>query len=380
MKTLQIGMGWFPEQAGGLNRFYYDCTHYLPQAGVEIDGLVAGSAQVSAMTQGQVQSFADRTSSLLNRWQGVRRQARQLLQQQSYAPVVSHFALYTLPILDLLGDRPLVMHFQGPWALEGQVEGGKSLSTRFKKVVEQLSYRRVAQFIVLSEAFKNILHREYGVDRDRIHVIPAAVDLDRFNLTMSQAEARQKLGWDCDRPIIFAARRLAKRMGLENLIEAMARVKQTHPDAMLMIAGKGAMAEALQTQIDQLGLADQVKLLGYVPDEDLLLAYRAANFSVVPTVAYEGFGLIIIESLAAGTPVLGTPVDSIPEILSPFCQDCLFESASSQDLAQGITEVLSGVRQLPTAEQCRDYVATHYAWPTIAQRIRSVYELAIVES
>lgn len=377
MKTLQIGMGWFPEQAGGLNRFYYDCTHYLPQAGVEIDGLVAGSAQVAEMTQGKIRGFADRTTSLLNRWQGVRRQTQTLLQQTTYAPVVSHFALYTLPILDLLGDLPLVMHFQGPWALEGQVEGGKSIVTQCKKWVEQRAYNRVSQFIVLSKAFQEVLHREYGIDRDRIHVIPAGVDMERFNLAISQTAAREKLGWPSDRPVMFAARRLAKRMGLENLIAAMAIVKQQHPDAMLMIAGKGAMAETLQTQIDELGLSEQVKLLGYVPDEDLLLAYRAANFSIVPTVAYEGFGLIVIESLAAGTPVLGTPVDAIPEILAPFSEDLLFASSASADLAQGILEVLDGTRSLPSAEACRAYVQENYAWPVIAQRIRGVYELAV---
>jgi len=54
MKILQIGEGWFPEEAGGLNRYYYDCAQSLPQAGIEVNGLVAGSSNVMQNSQGQV--------------------------------------------------------------------------------------------------------------------------------------------------------------------------------------------------------------------------------------------------------------------------------------------------------------------------------------
>ncbi|WP_313949257.1 glycosyltransferase family 4 protein [Leptolyngbya sp. FACHB-261] len=377
MKTLQLGMGWFPEQAGGLNRVYYDCMQYLPAAGVQMRGLVAGSPAVAQTSGGQVQAFAPREASLLQRWRGVRQAVGKALAEENYPLVVSHFALYTFPVLDRLGRRPLVMHFQGPWALEGRVEGGKTLSTWFKRQLEQTAYRRMTQFIVLSEAFRNILNREYGVPLERIHVVPPGVAVERFDPTLPRSVARTQLGWPQDRPILLAVRRLAKRMGLENLIAAMAQVRREHPDALLMIAGKGALGTTLQAQIEELNLTENVRLLGFVSDQDLALAYRAANFSVVPTVALEGFGLIVIESLAAGTPVLGTPVDSIPEILRPFSEDLVFESSAAEHLAQGISEALSGLRQLPSEQACIDYVQQHYTWPVIASRVKSVYQAAL---
>ena len=370
-------MGWFPEQPGGLNRFYYDCCNYLPKAGVDIHGLVAGSDNIATTSKGKVSAFAPREAPLLQRWQGIRQSLRDRLSSDNYNLVVSHFSLYTLPVLDQLKDQPLVMHFQGPWALEGQVEGSKPLSTWFKKTLENQAYQRSTQFIVLSQAFHKVLHETYGIPQDRINIIPGGVNVERFNSPLTSSQARTQLDWPQDRPILFAARRLAKRMGLENLITAMATVKATQPDALLLIAGKGALAEPLQAQIETLGLSDNVRLLGYVSDEDLVLAYRAANFSVVPTTSFEGFGLIVIESLAAGTPVLGTPIGGIPEILRPFSEQLLFDDASADAIARGICEVFTDQRQLPDEAACKTYVNEHYAWPVIAKQIKGVYQSAL---
>ena len=376
MKTLQIGMGWFPEQSGGLNRYYYGCSRNLQKVGVDIHGLVTGSEQIAATTQQSIQAFAPTEISLLNRWQGIRQSVKQL-KLVEYDLLVAHFALYTLPILDRLGNLPLVFHFHGPWALESGAERQKPLAVWAKKTLEQIVYRRASSFIVLSQAFKALLHQQYGVPSKNIHIVPGGVDLGQFNISSSRAEARTQLGWEQERTIFFCVRRLAKRMGLENLLEAIARVKTQYPDVLLYIAGKGALAETLQTQITELKLTNHVRLLGYLPDEQLPIAYRAANFSVVPTISFEGFGLIIIESLVTGTPVLGTPVGGIPEILQPFCPDLLFEDTSVDKLTQGIIEVLSQKRQLPSSEACQAYARDTYAWSVIAPQIKSVYQQAI---
>ena len=378
MKTLQIGMGWFGHRAGGLNRYYADCTNYFPNADIQFDGLVAGEINVKSDSQGKVTAFAPANASLFKRWLGVRNSFQELTSQQDYDLIVSHFAFYTFPLLNILGDRPLVTHFHGPWALESSVEANKSLAVKAKKWLEQSTYQRGRRFIVLSQTFRDILHQQYQVPLERIHIIPGGVDIDRFNIGDSPAEARSKLGWSSDRPIIFCIRRLAKRMGLENLVAAMVNVCAVYPDALLYIAGKGELAATLQTQINELELSNNVQLLGYVSDEDLPLCYRAANFSVVPTVALEGFGLIVVESLAAGTPVLGTPIGGIPEILRPFSEDLVLENYNSQQLATGIIEALSGDRTLPSSQACLEYVKQNYHWQIITQKIKLVYQSALL--
>ncbi|MFM2311614.1 MAG: hypothetical protein RLZZ04_890 [Cyanobacteriota bacterium] len=374
MKTIQIGLEWFPEGGGGLDRYYYDCCQYLPQADIQVTGLLAGSDKVNQDSNGLVIAFASPKDSLIQRWFKMSQAFHQTLSASQYDLIVSHFALYTFPILNQLLNLPLVIHFHGPWALESDVETPKPVAIWVKKQIEKSVYRRSSQFIVLSQTFRDILHKEYQVPLEKISVIPGGVDIDRFNISLSPAEARGQLNWHTDRPIIFCIRRLAKRMGLENLIAAMTQVRDRYPDILLYIAGKGSLADALQTQINELELIDNVKLLGYIPDEQLPFCYRAANFSVVPTVALEGFGLIVVESLAAGTPVLGTPIGGIPEILRPFSADLVFEGYQPDQLAQGIIEALSGDRILPNSQACLDYAQTNYNWHKIAQEIKLVYQ------
>lgn len=380
MKILQIGKGWFLEEPGGLNRYYYDCMKYLPKAGIQISGLVAGSSNVMENAQGQVQAFAPSSSSLLRRWRGVRQATQQQFSLTDHSVIVSHFALYTFPCLNQLGSRPLVTHFHGPWALESTMEGAKKIASRAKKALEQATYRRSTRFITLSMSFRDILHQTYQVPLERIHVIPGGTDIERFDRPLSCIEARAQLGWSLEKPVIFCVRRLARRMGIENLITAFRQVHEHYPEAMLYIAGKGPLASALEQQIESLNLTRNVELLGYLPEEQLPLAYRAASFSIVPTIDLEGFGLIVVESLAAGTPVLGTPIGGIPSILQPFCPDLILEGYFPDQLAQGMIEALAGKRQLPSEQACKAYVQKHYAWSTIAQQIKSVYQAAIDET
>lgn len=381
LRTLQLGMEWFPETegtAGGLNRVFFDCMNHLPKVGVHVQGLVVGGPTVARSSSGLVSSFAPMDAPLLKRWQTARQQVHHQLLTTDYDLVVSHFAPYAFPVLSLLGDRPLVTHFHGPWALESNVEGdAKGWRFQVCKWIEQTSYNKAQKLIVLSEAFQEVLHREFGIPLDRIHIVPSGVEVERFDSPLSQAEACIQLGWPQDRPILLVVRRLAKRMGLENLIAAMEQVRAQQPDVLLMIAGKGPQAEALKQRIEERNLSDNVRLLGFVSDEELTLAYRAAIFSVVPTIAFEGFGLIVVESLAAGTPVLGTPIGGIPEILRPFSKDLLFDDASAEAIARGLREVFTGQRNLPDADACKTYVNEHYAWPVIANRIKGVYQSAL---
>ncbi len=377
MKTLQLGTSWFLEEAGGLARVYYGCINYLPLVGVEVSGLVAGSDRVKQSSAGKVETFASADSSTWQRSLSLRKAVNRTLASSHYDLVATHFALYSLPALDILGDLPLVMHFHGPWALESKAEGGGRLSTCVKLAIEKLVYKRANGFIVLSEAFRQVLHKTYNVPLEKIFIVSGGIDTKEFDVNLSISQAREKLGLPQDRRIIFCVRRLVQRMGLENLISAIALVKRQHPDVLLLIAGKGAIAGALRSQIQELQLENHVQLLGFVPDHDLPMAYRAAELSIVPTISLEGFGLIVIESLAAGTPVLGTPIGGIPEILQPFESDLILEGSTTEQVAKGLIEALSGQRKMPTSEACQTYVRQNYDWNVIARQIKSVYQEVI---
>ncbi|HWJ21248.1 MAG TPA: glycosyltransferase, partial [Gemmatimonadaceae bacterium] len=121
------------------------------------------------------------------------------------------------------------------------------------------------------------------------------------------------------------------------------------------------------------GLAEHVRLLGFLPDAQLPLAYRAADVTVVPTVALEGFGLIVAESLAAGTPAIVTPVGGLPEVVEALSPSLVTEAAGPRAIAASLSAALDGTLALPNAAACARFAANNYSWDVIARRVAEVY-------
>ena len=205
------------------------------------------------------------------------------------------------------------------------------------------------------------------MDGTLVRRVPGGIDCDRFDRAETRQEARRLLGWDPDRPAIFTARRLVRRMGLDQLVEAVAAVrgKPGGRDIVLHIAGSGPARPELERQVAELGLTDAVRLHGFVPDEDLALAYRAADLTLVPTAALEGFGLVAAESLAAGTPVMVTPIGGLPEVVSGLSPACVLAGVDSASIADGLLEFLRDPAILPDGRACSEFARRRYNWPVV---------------
>jgi glycosyltransferase involved in cell wall biosynthesis len=164
-------------------------------------------------------------------------------------------------------------------------------------------------------------------------------------------------------------------MGLDNLIEAMKKVAQQIPNVLLLIGGKGPEAERLQGLVEEYKLQPNVQMVGFIPDEKLAKYYRAADVFVLPTTALEGFGLVTVEALACGTPVIATPIGASPELLGPLDGRLLTQSPAPEDLAQAIVDFLtSSWRNELSTEQLRDYVMSRYTWQRHAEAIERIYQ------
>jgi glycosyltransferase involved in cell wall biosynthesis len=380
LQAMQLGLSWFAEEPGGLDRYFGDLIRHLPEAGVSPRGFVMGSARVGRESNGVVTAPAEMSDWLWKRWIAMRGAVAAERAAVHYDLVASHHALYTFPILNQLKGLPLVVHFHGPWAAESSTEDSRRINNSLKHLIERTVYSRAVRCITLSKAFADILHESYGVDRDRIRIIPGAVDAGRFDPVETRAQARERLGWPADRPIAFSVRRMYRRMGLENLIESVKTVRQRVPDILVMIAGTGWMAPQLKQQIKSGGLENHVRLLGFVPEIDLPLAYRAADLTVVPTVAFEGFGLSTVESMAAGTPPIVTPVGGSPEVVGGLSPDLIVPDWTPAALAAAITAAFCGELKLPGADACKAYARAHFDWSTVTARVRAVYDQAILAS
>lgn len=376
LRTLQVGMEWFSEEPGGLNRVYLELVNRLPTQGVQVSGLVAGSEVVARESGGRVIGVAPSTAPLLRRLRHFRAAAIIQLAADPDIVVVAHFALYAAPLLGLLRNerRPFVVHFQGPWAQETFAEHVRGVMPRLKARVERAVYQRADACIVLSSAFGHILHDSFDVPWEKIHVIPGGVDCDRFAINASRAACRERMEWPADRPIVLAVRRLTHRMGLGQLIAAVATLRRRVPNVLVLIAGRGPIEEELRAQIRRAQLEEHCRLVGFIAEDDLPTAYRAADLTIVPSVALEGYGLIVPESLAAGTPVLVTPVGGLPETVDGLGEHLVLSDASAIAIAQGLGDALTGAVPMPTADECRAYARRRNDWSVIVAQACRVYD------
>jgi glycosyltransferase involved in cell wall biosynthesis len=365
-------MGWFDEEPGGLNRMYAGLLSGLAEAGARVRGLVAGSAGADAPEN--LTFFARRKDSGLHRWKACRAAVTAVLHADGADVVAAHFAPYAWPLLDLLEQRPFVFHFHGPWAGESLAEGDGSLTVALKRAIERRVYRRADRFVVLSRAFASILHHQYGVPLERIFIVPGGVDADRYGVTTTRRVARERLKLPQDRALIVSVRRLIRRVGLEGLIDAMQGVRRAVPESLLLIAGRGALAGELKARIAARGLADHVRLLGFVSEDELPWLYRAADISVMPSVSLEGFGLPTIESLACGTPVIVTPVGGLPEMVSELDPVLVTANCGARAIADALAFALRHPEGLPPTDICTRYVRENFHWPVIARKVLAVYE------
>jgi glycosyltransferase involved in cell wall biosynthesis len=171
--------------------------------------------------------------------------------------------------------------------------------------------------------------------------------------------SRRALGWEVEGFALFTLRRLVPRMGLDTLLEALGRVPTDKPWT-LYVAGDGPERGRLEALASACGRRDRVRFLGRISDEALEQAYTACDLFVLPTRALECFGLIALEALGRGRPVLGARVGAIPEMLEPVLPGWLFSPGDSSELASALGAVLSGERRAPSADQLRAYAHGRY--------------------
>jgi len=308
--------------------------------------------------------------------------------------VHTHFAYSALgPLKAVPKTVPQVRSFYGPWHAEGWVEDQSCLqkmrskvSGRFlakaalcrlkyvlRSLVERASLKRSRAVIVLSEQSRGEV-LALGYPPRHIQKVAGGVDVQRFVPADDKQAVRAALGLPEDRRLLLSVRRLAPRMGLDNLIKAMPAIVARHPDVLLLIGGQGPERGRLERLVADLGLGGHVCLVGFIPDAQLVAYYQSADLFVLPTVALEGFGLVTAEALACGIPVVGTDVGATPEILSGLDTRLIVPGTSPEALAEAISKFLEQdwAKGL-TPERLHQFVLEHYQWDQHVEAVEQIY-------
>jgi glycosyltransferase involved in cell wall biosynthesis len=191
--------------------------------------------------------------------------------------------------------------------------------------------------VTLSETMRDFVIETYGVDSERVRVIPMGIDVPPPISAARREELRTDLGLRAGEPVIGCVARLVGRKGHAYLVDAMRDVSKTHPEARLLLVGDGDKREALEQAVRELGLEANVLFLGFRSDVPELL--ELVDFTVLPSLQEE-FGLVLLESMVHEKPVVATSIGAIGEIVKTAENGLLVPPHDGEALARSILAMI----------------------------------------
>ena len=212
----------------------------------------------------------------------------------------------------------------------------------------------------------------YGATPDKIGVVPCGVDLELF-YPMDQAAARLQLGFNPDDTLALFVGRFDSMKGLDRLIEAMRYLKHRRHLRLIIVGGDGLHTpegEKLLVLARTYGVEESIAFIGRIEQKDLPPYYNVADVMVMPS-HYESFGLVSLEALACGIPVVATPVGVMDTLIKEGQNGRLVANGDAKLLAKAIDKVTSLLPAL-SADAIRQTVQM-FGWPNIASAIVKEY-------
>ena len=283
-------------------------------------------------------------------------------------------------VMEALGDKtcylytfhsPVVVEQKVNWAHQGFAGKAKLLfGLRILRQLENRILHKASAIHALSEFSKSQIQEFHGL-ADKTTIIPHWIQ-PKYVRTKNKAEARKLLDWPRNIPILFTVRNHIPRTGLDIAIDAVAPLA-IQKRCVFIVAGDGPMRNTLQQQAKNAGVEQgQVVFTGHLPDEKLMLAYQAADLFVLPTVELECFGIIILEALAMGCPIITTNVAAIPELLNPILPDFIVPAYNVIAMRKKILDYLDGKLRVPKPQTLIEYVQQRFAKKAISQQITNL--------
>lgn len=220
--------------------------------------------------------------------------------------------------------------------------------------------------ITCSTAMRTEVAQLFELAPESVDVVPNGIELDRWRVARPQRDAAR-------RHVVFVGR-LEHEKGLQTLLRAVRRLRRTHPQLRLSIAGTGSKAGDLQAEARRLRLGSAVTWLGFVPDDQLLAVLATADAAVVPSL-YEPFGLVALEAAAARVPVVVARTGGLADLATDGVAAAAFAPGDAGELAVALEAVLgdpAAARRAVT--RASRVIARDYTWPTVAARTARIYE------
>lgn len=260
------------------------------------------------------------------------------------------------------------------WAARGPIVATWHSSmdrSRMMLSLQRLAFtvmEKVTARIAVSEAARTTLVEHIGGDAV---IIPNGVDASSF------ADAAPLDGWPgSGRAIVFLGRIDEPRKGLAVLLAAMPAIQSAHPGIRLLVAGPGDAQEALadcSTEVTQ-----AVTTLGLIPESLKAHVLASGDVYIAPNTGGESFGIVLLEAMAAGTPVVATDLEAFSRVLDGGRFGRMFRNGDPASLAVTVNALLDSPGERESLRKAGLLRAAQFDWSTIADRVLEVYESVVV--
>jgi D-inositol-3-phosphate glycosyltransferase len=304
----------------------------------------------------------------------------------TYDLIHSHYWLSGLvagKLRDHWGSIPIVQMFHTLGHMKNRIAQSEAERSPQSRIDGECQVMDIAdQIIAATPAEYAQLHWLYGTSMSKVTIIPPGVDLERFS-PMPKNIAKGITGIPLDHKNILFAGRVEPLKGIDTLLRAMSLIHTRRPDMLesvcVAIIGGDPWAETpdaemarLKEMRTELGVENIVTFLG-AKDQDMLPNYYAAAEMVVMPSHYESFGMVALEAMATGTPVIASEVGGLAFLVRDGENGFLVPSRDPEALAERIYTLLNDANcQKVLGRNAQEY-AQKYAWPEIVSRMLKVY-------
>ena len=261
----------------------------------------------------------------------------------------------------------------------GRNSGIHDETQRYINDSEWLLTYESTEVIVNSNYMKNELQRLFGLPYEKINVVPNGVNLNLYNGVERDYNFRRQYAADNEKIILYVGR-LVYEKGVQNLIAAMPKILNGYHDSKLIIAGKGGMLDELRDEVRRLGIDNKVYFTGYLSLDKITKMYKCADVAVFPS-TYEPFGVVALEGMLSGTPVVVSDVGGLNEIVDHRVNGMKSYVGNANSIADSILELLYNPGLCAEiAKNAKAKVKSQYNWNKIAQDTHFIYQKAICQT
>lgn len=287
--------------------------------------------------------------------------------------LVTHTAVTMAEHLDL----PLVATIHATEAGRHQGWLPEELNRSIHSVEFWLGHR-ASKVLVCSEYMKWEVTRLLELNQDKVEVIPNGVDSKVWKATAA-AVKKAKARYANKGPLVGFAGRLVYEKGVQDLVEAVPKLRAEHPKLKVVIAGDGPYREELQDACRKHHVTDTVDFTGFLDEQELPAMLAATNATVVPSL-YEPFGMVALEAASAGAPLAVSATGGLAEIVQPGVTGMTFPHSDPAALADAVNALLAEpIRAKAIAKRALAMVGERYHWQGIAAQVGDSYDRTIKE-